>query len=216
MNTLQALHKAGCGFTGICGPGFDSAPPRFAALVEQTQVFSANADVDATTRVGREDAPNPLHVTGQVDSKSLHTTREELARSRGGSCLVPRSRVELARLVGQPSMRCATEVKMADSSARMVLISTESASNRDEAGDLTRRQSRSAASDGQEDRHLGLNPVFVPSEVMPRAMSNSTAMLADSAHSFAGVRGPTVAWAAVSPGEAARDRSRIRSAPGVR
>eukprot|EP01035_Chromulina_nebulosa_P015270 gene15270-20229_t len=140
MKHLQVYDPPLCCSTGVCGPTVDPALPLFAGLLAQLAAtgvkverynlaqsplaFVQNPAVKALLdRTGVEALP-AIYVDGQLALQGTYPDQAQraawmaLARAGGG--------------VGKTSLACAVAVALADRGRRVLLVSTDPASNLDE------------------------------------------------------------------------------------
>jgi hypothetical protein len=95
MTTLQGFDRPMCCSTGVCGPKVDPVLPRFAAdlewlkshgvrverfnLAQEPALFTAYAHVKNLLHTEKIDSLPIVRVGGQVVSKGVYPTREQLA-----------------------------------------------------------------------------------------------------------------------------------------
>lgn len=99
MKTIQVFDKPMCCSTGVCGPQVDPVLPRFAAdlewlkgqgvrverfnLAQQAAEFAQNATVHELLRTEGTDCLPLVVIEGQVASRGLYPSREQLGRWAG-------------------------------------------------------------------------------------------------------------------------------------
>ncbi len=96
MKTIQVYDKPMCCSTGVCGPEVDPVLPRFAAdlqwlksqghqverfnLAQQPAAFIQNPEVHQLLATQGTNCLPMIVIDGQVVSRQVYPTREELAR----------------------------------------------------------------------------------------------------------------------------------------
>ena len=122
MTRLHVFDKPMCCSTGVCGPQVDPALPRLAAdlawlqeqgvaverfnLAQQPEAFVANADVKATLQAGYETALPLVCVDGQIVSKGVYPSRNQLAQWCGLKASARLNVVDPARSCCSGATKC--------------------------------------------------------------------------------------------------------------
>lgn len=101
MKTVQVFDKPMCCSTGVCGPDVDPVLPKFAAdldwlknqghnvqrynLAQQPQAFIENKTIHHLLSTAGTDCLPVVIVDGEIVSKTVYPSREDLAGWVGGS-----------------------------------------------------------------------------------------------------------------------------------